>query len=133
MDVTAYLPNELHARAKEAGLSWSALLQAAVHKELDRQEAMRGTLAKEGPRTFELYIEDRDGRGYTGRVTGAMIVVCDDLTVYLTDDERVLLYDERKYEYWEIENAEEELRDNLDNAAYSDAMNALGIKPVIDL
>jgi hypothetical protein len=47
--------------------------------------------------------------------------------VYLTDDERVIFYDNNKLEYSIIEDPEQEL------GGWPGALRALGIKPVVDL
>ena len=51
----------------------------------------------------------------------------------LCDDERVILYDAGREQYWVIEDPAEELRDALDDDAYAEALDALGITPVIAL
>lgn len=133
MDITVYLPDEIGQRAKAAELNLSGLLRAAVSDELERRAQVTKTLTE--PQTYEIYLEDRDGRGYKGRITGAMLVrTNDDIEVYLTDDERVIVYDENKTEHWELDNPVAELRDWLvSDADYAEAMKALGESPVIDL
>jgi hypothetical protein len=53
--------------------------------------------------------------------------------VYLTDDERVILYDGGKLNYWVVKDVEAELSDALEIPAYQDACRALGVKPIIDI
>ena len=137
MDFTVYLPDDIGKRAKEAqDLNLSRLLRDAVTRELERREAMKTTL--ETPTTHEVYVEDRDGRGYTGRITGRSIAATEDheeIEVFLTTDERVIVYYGKKNEYHVLDNPAEELREWLSDApaAYFDAMTALGEEPVMDL
>ena len=74
---------------------------------------------------------------YTGRVTGKRIAWDWDheVEVFLTDDERVLVYDGGKQTYYESDNPPEDLREWLAGApsAYADAMHALGESPIVDL
>lgn len=135
MNINVYLPDELgeKVRAQEAKgekLPLSQLLQEAVREELNRRESMAVTL--QDPSEYEVALEDDEGRPYTGRITGSLIAEDRDLTVYLTNDERVILYDPSRAAYWEIEDPEEELR-SLERGAYAAACAALGITPVIDL
>src|SRR4249919_875458 len=138
MNVNVYLPDDLgrQAKAELPRGRLSQLLQAAVVDELERRAAMSKTL--EAPETFKVEI-DADEGGYTGRITGKVIAEDDDVTVYLTTDERVIAYDANKLRYKELGNEprmsfDEEMRAWLpDAAAYSAAMLALGEKPVIDI
>jgi hypothetical protein len=133
MNINVYLPDDLGKRAKEAGLPFSELLRGAVVAELERREAVASTL--EETSEHELYLENKDGVSYIGRVTGT-IIGRDRYGagfVFLTDDERVLVYDENRSSYWISEDPEEDLRELLDDAEYFNAMQALGIKAVIDL
>ena len=88
------------------------------------------------PQTYELDLDDGDGRRYKGRVTGALIAESErnDTQVYLTDDERVIVYDLGERSYWVVEvEVERTLGELLEPGPYSDAMRALGIEPVIDI
>ena len=133
MDVTVYLQDELGARAK--GLprgTLSRLLRDALTDELERRDAMAKTLTE--VETYELELEDGDGHRYKGRVTGKQIAGWEDdrWEVFLTVDERVILYDARELRYDELNDPAADLSD-LPNAVYIEAMQALGEKPVIDL
>jgi hypothetical protein len=55
------------------------------------------------------------------------------VTVYLTDDERVLAHNAYRLSYSEISDPAEELRDMLEPGEYQDAMTALGLEAIIDL
>ncbi len=132
MDVTVYLPEDIGKRAKAEGLNLSRLLRDAVSQELERRDAVSKAL--EDPKTYEVALEDRDGRGYVGRITGKEIAFDDraEKTVYLTTDERILVHDAHRNDYFEVDDPEE-LRDALHEGAYIDALNALGEQPVVDL
>lgn len=134
MDFTVYLPDELGARAKdELKGQLSRLFRDAVEAEMKRREAMAKTLAE--PQEFKVAIEDSEGRYYTGRISGSLIAYDDrrEVSVYLTTDERVIVYDGGKQKHYVLDDPEEQLRGWLSPAAYSDAMEAFGIVPVIDL
>jgi len=133
VDITVYLPDEIGARAKEADLPFSRLLRAAVEEELNRREAVVETLTDSSEYEV-LNLEDNEGRLYTGRLVGTMIAEGrNDVFVYLTDDERVLVHDNRHSKVHEIEDEEAELREWLEEEQYVEAMNALGLQPVVDL
>lgn len=131
MNINTYLPDQLAERAKDAEINFSSLLRAAVEDELNRRAAMATTLNE--PKVYELDLETANGDRYTGRITGTRLAADRDSEVYLTDDERVILYDAGRSQYWEIDDPEEELRDNLSEEEYMQVMGALGIKPTIDL
>ena len=132
MDITVYLPNEIGEKAKAAKLNLSGLLREAVTEELERRRIVKATLEK--PQVYEVDVEDNDGRRrYTGRITGALIARDGDVTVYLTDDERVLTHNARDSSYWECDDPEEELRDQLSDGSYAEALHALGLKATVDL
>jgi hypothetical protein len=133
MNVNLYLPDDLGKRAKDAELPLSRLLQVAVTTELGRRAAVSKTLAE--PQTFELTLEDHDGHIYTGRVTGACIAESrhGEVSVFLTDDERVIVYEDDRRQYHVIDDVHN-LRDWLtDDAAYCDALEALGETPIVDI
>jgi hypothetical protein len=138
MNVNVYLPDDLGRRAKAADLPFSQLLQSAVFDELERRAAMSATLNE--PQTYEVAIEDRDGGAYTGRITGKEIASGEDrhgnLTqIFLTEDERVLIYDGARMEYSELDFPAqlEDWQHDLEPAVYAEAMAALGLKATIDL
>jgi post-segregation antitoxin (ccd killing protein) len=132
VDITIYLPDELGERAKrEEGLNLSRMLRDAVIEEFERRDAVSNTL--EATRTFELDLENRDGRSYVGRITGTAIVADGDHEVYLTDDQRVIAYDANKLDYFEVDDPLEELSGWLNEPTYMEAMQALGLKPKVDL
>ncbi len=51
----------------------------------------------------------------------------------MTEDERVIVYDEKRASVSEVADPAEELRELLQQDAYVDAMTALGELPVVDL
>jgi hypothetical protein len=130
MNITVYLPDEIGEQAKAADINLSRLLRDAVTAELHRREVLR-TMLKES-QVHEVAVEDRDGNSFTGRITGRVIAEDEPITVFLTDDERVLVYDEKRLAYWEADDPQEDLRD-LSDAEYAAAMQALGLDAIIDL
>ena len=135
MNVNVYLPDDLGQRAKDADLPFSQLLREAVRDELRRRETVSETL--EQVETYEIGLEDRDGYGYMGRITGKSIAYSETfgVQVFLTNDERVIVYDERHLRHYELSDPVEDLRGWIGNdaAQYFSAVEALGEKPVIDL
>jgi post-segregation antitoxin (ccd killing protein) len=97
VDVTIYLPDKIGSQAKEAGLNLSRMLRDAVTDELERRATVSKTL--EELRTYELEVEDADGRVYTGRIVGTEIAAEGVLRVFLTDDDRVVVYNANKLRY----------------------------------
>jgi post-segregation antitoxin (ccd killing protein) len=135
VDLTVYLPDEIGKRAKEAGLNLSRLLRDGVTNELERRDAVAATL--NNVETYELDLEDEDGRAYTGRVTGSHLVTASNTRghaeVYVTEDERVIAYDGMKRRYWVLDNPVEDLRDWLPEGVYAEVLHSLGETPVVDI
>jgi hypothetical protein len=77
--------------------------------------------------TVELELTDPHGNRYKGRLTGTVIDGDDYRTIYLTEDERVVVYDADKATYWVVEDPERELD------GWPAALQALGITPVVDI
>lgn len=82
-----------------------------------------------------LKLVDDDGRPYTGRIKGIEIVYDEknDVTVFLTDDQRVIVYDGGRRQYFKVVGLEADLRECLSPGAYTHAMEGLGERVVIDL
>ena len=134
VDIKCYLPAELGQRAKDADLAFSNLLQEAVREELEMIHARENTL--QTPREFNLELEDDEGRGYTGRFEGELIAEDREIGVYLTADERVLIYEPRKaqLEVLEVLPSTDELRELLgDGDVYVEACHGLGLRPIVNL
>jgi hypothetical protein len=130
VDITVYLPDEIGQQAKQEELTLSRLLRDAVTDELERRRAVNETLSEDETKTYELELED----GTTGRLTGREIAYDNTITVYLTDDERVIIYDSYSLRYWDPgDDLEEELSGLLSTEDYVQAMQALGLKPIIDI
>src|SRR5262245_55338786 len=106
------------------------MLRDAVSEELERRAIVSETLKETDE--FLLDVEDGEGRGYKARLVGRVIAGDDDWSVYLTADERVILYEHDPGRYWEIGDAKTEL-ENLPEGVYIDAMRALGLEVVIDI
>ena len=86
---------------------------------------------------YELDMVDDENRSYIGRITGKRIAEGSrDEQVFVTDDERVLVYDpnvEGRFMCAEVEDPAEDLQTILDTDLYVEAMSALGLKAIIDL
>jgi hypothetical protein len=135
VDITVYLPDELGERAKrEEDINLSRMLRDALIDEFARRDTVSKTLSD--PQTIDLNLETRDGPlRYIGRITGTMIAEGHhDVRVFLTNDERVLVYDEQKLDYHDVtDDPESSLRSWLEDGPYIEALGALGIKPVLDI
>jgi hypothetical protein len=125
MDITIYLPEELGKRAKDdASVNLSRMLRDALTEHYHQEDAMEATL--KDPTTIELDLEN----GTIGRFTGKEIGE----NVFLTESGNVVGYDPDKLEYSVLEDPQNQLQDLLpDPEEYAHAMNALGLRPVIDL
>jgi hypothetical protein len=84
--------------------------------------------------THTMELETPDGASYEGRVTGWQIAYDErqDITVYLTEDERLIVHDAGKLRYEVVEDPAD-LRGWLDDDSYVQALDALGQKATIDL
>lgn len=132
-DVTVRIDLELRAKARELDINLSRMLEDALRKEIERQETVAETLA-EGSEKISLDLVDEDGLTYVGTFTGKLIGRADDAAVYLTEDERVILYDTRE------RNFEENPGNDLlaewlgaDPGVYAQVMRALGEEPEIEI
>jgi hypothetical protein len=136
MDITVYLPDDIGQWAKNNELNLSAMLRAAVIEERDQRKAMAETLGDSA--VHELTVEDGEGGYYTVRLHGAQIAEAHggpggDRYVYLTEDERLIVYSEsrsRLYEDIDVSDLREWIDDDGD---YIAAMRALGQNAVIDI
>ena len=132
MDITIYLPDELGTWAKSQKLNLSQMLRGEVEVERQRRQAVAQTL--EHAETFELDVEDSNGRAYTVRLHGAQLSQQDPtgVTAYLGEDERIYVYNERNRQLAEGVAAAD-LRGWLEDEEYIDAMDALGETAIIDV
>ena len=80
----------------------------------------------ERSQVYKLDFEDEEGNAIIGRVIGWEIAESDDVRVFLTEDERVLLYDEGRSNYWTLKDPKEDLRDWLDDEEYLRALTRMG-------
>ena len=136
MDVTVYLPDEIRAQAKEAGMNLSRMLRNAVESELKHRSAME-EIAGEAEEHL-LHLETPDGESFEGRVMGTLL--CENGKgdqVFVTDDERLIVYYPNQSKYHVLENDEEALRETLGNLCdfdeYISAMAQLGFTATVDL
>jgi len=134
VDITVYLPDELGTRAKEADLPFSRMLRNAVEAELDRRAAVAQALA-DGVEEHEVDLED----GTIGVITGKLLGETGSDQIYLTDDERLLIYDANREHVDEFEFPESDLGEWLENASRADSeviaavMRELGFRPRVRL
>jgi hypothetical protein len=131
-DVTVRIDQELRRQARDERVNLSRLLEDSLRSEIFRRKTIRDTLAE--PQEIRLDLEDKDGRPYIGKFTGRLLGEARGVEVYVTEDQRVIVYDRRKVTHSELEDLAE-LRDWFphDPDVYSDAMRALGRVPEIDL
>jgi hypothetical protein len=103
-----YLPDDIGERAKAADpdLNLSRLLRDAVEDELGRRERMAEMV--DGASEHELELESPEGTRYTGVLTGKRVWWGEtDEEVYVTTDERVMVYNGDTCELHEVEDAED--------------------------
>jgi post-segregation antitoxin (ccd killing protein) len=131
MDVTLYLPDHIGQWAKEAGVNMSRTLRDELEAMMTQQTAMANAL--ENAEEIRLDLADKDGRPYVGRFTGKLVIVGDTCTLYVTDDERVLVHDTDREQIVELDDLEEELPNWFVGEDYIDACNALGVSAVVDI
>jgi hypothetical protein len=128
--INVYLPDEIGERAKEAGLNFSRMLRGAVEAELQRRDTIAATL-KDGLEEVEVDLGE-----HTGYFTGKALAdtTSDGLDVYLTDDERVIVYDGSRLEAIVLDDPANELPDWVrDPHELTMISIELGIKPRIRL
>lgn len=137
MKVNIYLPDELGERAKNEELNLSRMLRDAVTAELRRKDRMDAALQE--PTTYEIEVEI-DGHPVIGRIIGTKILDSCGEQLYLTANHRVLHV--AGSHYVEFTNPDQDLYDYFiegrapeerDIAAYIEACEALGFRPVINL
>jgi len=137
VDFTVYLPDYLGQRyaAHKDRINLSRLLRAALEEHFAEEDAMNATI--DDATEVKLRLEDDDGRPYVGRIRATKIASDDDdaIETYLTDEANVVVYDRERSRFHVLDDAEEELRGWYQNApgAYTDAMFALGVEPIVDL
>jgi hypothetical protein len=87
MDITTYLPDELGARAKAAGVKFSALLRDAVTMDLVQREAFE-TLTEQMQVHELVAITDDAGNTYDAQLYGVALAHNDvsDATAYALED-----------------------------------------------
>ena len=139
MDISVYLHDEIGSKAKEADLPLSQMLSDAVETELARRAAVADA---PGDEVGEHEVELQD---VTGVITGKFLGETDrGEQIFVTEDERVLVYDSGNKTVEELNDPEAELSTWLENApSESDtqarkvplgaALRALGTRPRLRL
>jgi hypothetical protein len=109
------------------------LFEDKLRDEIERRELIAEMLEANKP--IRLDLEDSEGRAYVGKFDGVLLGEARGVWVYLTDDERVIVYEEDKGKYSEMDDPEEDLADWFphDQDVYLEVMHALGQTPEIDL
>ena len=136
VDITVYLPDDIGAQAKEAGMNLSRTLRDAVESELERARAMK-EFAKDA-QEWLLHLE-RDGWGFEGRIVGTLL--CENRSghqVFVTEDGRLILYYPDEAKYYVMDDDADALREALKNVCddmdeYISAMAQLGYTATVDL
>jgi hypothetical protein len=133
VDITVYLPDEIGAKAKEADLPFSRMLRDAIETEFARRAAIADTLG-DGVEEHEVELQD-----VTGVITGKFLGETDrGEQIFVTDDERVLVYHSGNMTVEELNDPEAELSTWLENSpgesdTLGEAMRALGMRPRVRL
>jgi hypothetical protein len=118
VDITVYLPDQLGAEAKAAGLPLSAMLRAAVQEELERLRTLDQHTSE--MQEHELELVTKDGDPYTGTIVATLLGEGrkGEDYVYLTEDHRVIWHDVAKGRHWEYG-----LDDGDDSESLSEALS----------
>lgn len=137
MNFTVDLPDDLGQRVKSEELKLARLLRDAVASEFWRRDAMSAT--PEETKTYEVDVES-NGEPYVGRIRGRRIIDHGDVTVYLTDDGRVL---QHNIDYGNVDRLDGPGNDLLENLQdlfaegeideFPKVCTTLGLRPVMDL
>jgi post-segregation antitoxin (ccd killing protein) len=129
-DVTVRIDTELRAKARELEINMSRLLEDELRTEIARREAVAET--REGSEEIRLELEDSEGRRYVGKFTGKFLGEGHGVEAYLADDERLIIYDTDKREFWENPDDLASWFPN-DPGVYAEIMHALGEPPEIEI
>jgi post-segregation antitoxin (ccd killing protein) len=130
-DVTVRVDTELRAKARDLGINLSRLLEDTLRDEIERLEA-RTAAAADATEEIRIDLEDREGRRYVGRFTGKLLGEARGTYAYLLDDERVIVYDVDRLQYWENPTPLEDWFPH-DPEVYIEILHGLGEKPEVDL
>ena len=132
-DVTVRIDTGLRAKARELDINMSRLFEDALGEEIERV-GMRAWATSEAKYEIRLDLEDQEGRAYVGKFTGKLLGETDRVSVYLTDDSRLIVYDTEKLRHWDDVDVGD-LQDWFphDQGVYVDVMHALGEKPEVDI
>jgi hypothetical protein len=129
VDINVYLPDDLGQWAKSHGIPLSMTLREAVQRERELQTML------EGSEVCRLYLEDAEGRGYTGKLDAVQLTVehTNDVEVYLASDRRVLVYDVNRSTLVNVTDNLENLQNWLDWRDYITVMAELGQEAEVDV
>jgi len=140
MNLTVYLPDELGRRAKEAELPFSRLLRDAVSEELQRAAELErlNERTEAEMETHKLKV-GKDEKLWLARFKGVRIAATDELDIYRTDNEEIVLYNcrDRRFnilpigEDVEISSFLKEIAPSEDE--YVQIASKLGVISIIDV
>jgi hypothetical protein len=127
-DVTVRIDTELRDKARGLEINMSRLLEGALRDEIVRRETMAATL--EDAQVYKLDL----GEDGIGRLTGVLLGEARGIEVYLTDDERVIVYESEAQRYSEVDDYSDfEDWFSHDRDVYVQVMDALGETPEFDI
>jgi hypothetical protein len=130
--VSVYISEELRKQAEEAGINLSATLREALEEKLALRAAIADALS-DGVQEHEVELKD-----CTGVITGKFFgETGSGEQIFLTDDERVLVYNTHTALVEELSNPEAALSTRLqeggDPEVLAPLMRALGLRPRVRL
>ena len=137
VDITVYLPDEIGAQAKKAGMNFSRTLRDALESELEHMSAMK-EITKDA-QEWLLDLVTSDGEPYLGRVMGRLLYENgrgDE--IFVTADKRIIFYNPDQERYDVLEDDEDAIGEVLGRVCdthdeYISTMAQLGFTATVDL
>jgi Post-segregation antitoxin CcdA len=134
-DVTVRIDTELRAKARELEINMSRLFEGALRDEVFRLETRAELIAAKGSEQIKLDLEDDEDRPYVGTFTGKLLGENDDVSVYLADDNRLIVYDANRRDWHVLGERNDDLTDWFphDPGVVAEVLHALGETPEIEI